>query len=316
MPQKVLVITGPTASGKTKLSIELAKLFDGEIVGADSMQIYRFMDVGTAKPSAEERGGIPHHMIDTVSPFENYSVSRYVEDASQAVDDILSRGKLPIITGGTGLYIESLISGRDFLAFGGGSPERERYAGMYDELGGEEMVARLAVFDKQSAEKLHPNDRKRIVRAFEVYELTGRTISEHNEYTKTLPPKYDAVKIALSYKNRSDLYRRINDRVDIMMATGLEKEVSFLLDMGLNSGHTSMQAIGYKEMTAYFEGKCSLDEAVDIIKTESRRYAKRQLSWLRRYDDIHWIMWDDPPDFEAGVLVSASFLESHGIFRP
>ena len=312
MPQKVLVITGPTASGKTKLGIELAKIYDG----ADSMQIYEHMDIGTAKPTEEEREGIPHHLIGYVSPFENYSVSRYTEDAANVVDDILARNKLPIIVGGTGLYIESLISGRGYLTEGGGSEAREKYSAMYDEVGGDEMLRRLSAFDPVSSEKLHGNDKKRIVRAFEVYELTGKTISSHNEDTKRLPPRYDALKIALSYKNREDLYSRINARVDMMLKAGLLDEVSSLLDMGLDMRYTSMQAIGYKELTSYFEGRCSLEEAVDTIKTESRRYAKRQLSWLRRDSDINWILWDNPPDFESGILDSTNFLGNFGIIKP
>ena len=315
MAPKIVVITGPTASGKTKLSIELARIYGGEIVGADSMQIYKYMDIGTAKPTEEEKRGIPHHMFDFVSPLESYSVSRYAEDASRAVDDIISRGKLPIIVGGTGLYIDALISGTEFLPDGSGET-REKYSAMYDSVGGDEMLKKLSEFDEYSAKKLHSNDKKRIVRAFEVYELTGMTISEHDAMTKTSAPKYDAVKIALSYENRDDLYARINDRVDIMMGLGLEAEVRALYDMGLSDKNTSMQAIGYKEMCEYIAGKCSLSSAVDTIKLRSRRYAKRQLSWLRRYDDVNMIFWGNPPDFDSGIRDSTLFLEKHGIIKP
>ena len=316
MAGKILVITGPTASGKTKLSIALAKLFGGEIVSADSMQIYKYMDIGTAKPDEAEKDGVIHHMMDMVSPFENYSVSRYVDEASKVTDDILSRGKLPIITGGTGLYIDSLISGAGFMPDGRDGGVREKYSRMYDELGGQEMLARLGEFDKKSAEKLHFNDKKRIVRAFEVYHMTGESISDHNERTKAVPPRYDCVKIALSYKNRQSLYDAIDARVDIMVEKGLKSEVEKLLAMGLDRSYTSMQAIGYKEILSYLDGEISFDEAVDIIKMESRRYAKRQLSWLRRQDNVHWILWEDPPNFESGIRDSTQFLENFGIIMP
>ena len=312
MAPKVIVITGPTASGKTALGIALAERLGGEIVGADSMQIYKYMDIGTAKPTEEEKHGIPHHVIDCVSPFESYSVSRYIDDADAAIADILSRGKMPVIVGGTGLYIDSLISGRSFLPDGDGEV-REKYSAEYDALGGEEMLRRLGEFDRESANKLHFNDKKRIVRAFEVYALTGMTISAHNEYTKSIPPKYDAAKIALSFKSRDDLYDRINKRVDGMMEAGLVSEVRSLLNMGLSRKTTAMQAIGYKELCAYLDGDCSLSDAVETIKMESRRYAKRQLSFLRRFSDIHWILWDNPPDFAVGLRDSTDFLENFGI---
>jgi len=315
MAPKVLVITGPTASGKTKLSIELAKLFNGEIVGADSMQIYKYMDIGTAKPTEDEKQGIFHHVVDCISPFDSYSVSRYIEDASVAVSDILSRGKLPVIVGGTGLYIDSLISGRDFLPDGEGDV-REEYSAMYDSLGGDKMLRLLGKFDPQSAEKLHSNDKKRIVRAFEVYKLSGKAISAHNEDTKALPPRYDALKLALSFKNRDVLYDRINRRVDVMVEHGLEDEVRKLFSMGLTSDNTAMQAIGYKEICDYLEGKCTFSDAIEQIKTGSRRYAKRQLSWLRRDDTIKWILWDDVPDFDSGLRDSTEFLQEFGIIKP
>ena len=315
MPNKVVVITGPTASGKTRLGIALAKIYDGEIVSADSMQIYQHMDIGTAKPTEEEKEGIVHHMMDIVSPFENYSVSRFVSDASKVTDDILSRGKLPIIVGGTGLYIESLLAGRTFMSYSDNGI-RQNYSEMYDSLGGEKMLEKLSEFDRYSSEKLHFNDKKRIVRAFEVYAITGKTISQHNAESKTIPPRYDAAKIALTYKNRSDLYSMIDRRVDIMMECGLENEVRSLIDMGLDSRYTSMQAIGYKEMLEYIQGERTLAEVIDIIKMESRRYAKRQLSWLGRYDDLNWIFWDNPPDFDSGLLNSTSFLANMGIIKP
>jgi tRNA dimethylallyltransferase len=315
MPFDVLVITGPTASGKTSLGISLAKQINGEIVSADSMQIYKYMNIGTAKPTQEEMDGIPHHMIDIISPFENYSVSRYVEDASKCIEDIISRGKFPIIVGGTGLYIESLLSGRSF-AFGCGSDTlRRELSEMYDNKGGDAMLARLREFDAISGTHLHPNDKKRIIRAFEVYISTGKTISQHNIETKRLPPRYSSIRLALSFQDRETLYDRINFRVDMMLKEGLISEVQQLLDMGLTENNTSMQAIGYKELTGYINHVYPLENAVDKIKMESRRYAKRQLSWLGRDKELHWIFRDKSPDFEDDASVSTEFLERYGIIQ-
>ena len=313
MPPQVVVLTGPTATGKTKLGVMLAQKLGGEVVGADSMQIYKYMNIGTAKPTAEEMAGIPHHMIDVVSPFENYSVSRYVEDASACVNEILSRGKLPVLVGGTGLYIESLLSGRNFAENGSFSGLRERLSEQYDEFGGAEMLSRLREVDPESAARLHPNDKKRIVRALEVYQATGKTITRHNLETQALPPRYTACKIALTFNSRQNLYDRIDRRVDGMVAAGLESEVQTLLSMGLTAKHTAMQAIGYKEMACKIFANCTLEEAVSAIKTESRRYAKRQLSWLGRDKSLHWIRWEKEPDFAAGLRDSTGFFQKDGI---
>lgn len=314
MPNKVIVIEGPTASGKTALGIEIATAVGGEVVGADSMQIYKYMDIGTAKPTAEEMGGVPHHMIDIVSPFENYSVSRYVTEAAEVIADIHARGKMPVIVGGTGLYVQSLLSGRDFSAGGEDASEiRTELSQMYDSLGGEKMLERLAKFDGESAKKLHFNDKKRIVRAFEVYRLTGSPISEHNEKTKAAPARYDAVRLGIFIENRDILYERINRRVDKMLEKGLVSEVQNLLDMGLDGGCTAMQAIGYKEIVSYLRGDIPLHDAVCAIKQGSRRYAKRQLSWLRRYDDINRIICDGEPDLDFIRRSSTKILENFGI---
>ena len=301
MRPEVLVITGPTATGKTRLAVELAKSTGGEVVGADSMQIYRYMDIGTAKPTPLETGGVPHHMIDVCSPYEDYSVSRYVREAAAVCDGIIARGKLPIITGGTGLYIESLLSGRDFAPKGGGTELREELSRRYDEVGGVEMLRRLAEFDPVSGKKLHFNDKKRIVRAFEVYLSTGKTIAEHDEETRKLPPRYTSVTYALNFADRQRLYDRIDLRVDMMMESGLEREVRGLLDMGLDPKSTAMQAIGYKEIAAAIRGECTMEEAVEAVKRESRRYAKRQLSWLRRDSSVRWIELSNAPDIDRAV---------------
>lgn len=288
MAEKILVVTGPTATGKTALSVELAKKLGGEIVSADSMQIYRGMDIGTAKVTKAEMQNIPHHMIDIADPSEDYSVSRYVEEADAAVRGILSRGRLPIVAGGTNLYIDSLIAGIDFAEKAEDAALRESLNKQYDDMGGEAMLEHLRGFDPERAAKLHPADKRRIVRAVEIYILTGETITRHDEETKKRPKRYDAVKIALTFADRAVLYDRINARVDKMVSDGLFDEVKGLLDSGLSPACTSMQAIGYKEPAAYFRGEMSRDEAIELIKLSSRRYAKRQLTWLRRDTTVLW----------------------------
>ena len=291
---RVLVITGPTATGKTALSIKIAKQIGGEIVSADSMQIYKYMDIGTAKPSIEEMDGVRHHMIDIVPPWEDYSIARYVEDASRCIDDIAKRGKKPILAGGTGLYIDSLLKGRTFLARGD-NELRMQYEAAYDNIGGEAMLDILRGFDAESAARLHCNDKKRIVRALETYETTGKPISRHDAETNALPLRYESIKFALMFSDRAALYKRINKRVDEMISTGLEGEVQALQKMGVTRSNTSMQAIGYKEIYDAINNNSSLDQVADLIKMESRRYAKRQLSWLRRDPDINWIKWENSP---------------------
>jgi len=311
---QVIVITGPTAAGKSTLGALLAKSMNGEVVSADSMQIYRYMDIGTAKPALDERLGVPHHMIDIAPPWEDYSVARYVTEAALCVDGILRRGKLPIIVGGTGLYIESLISGRDFLARGGGEL-RSELEDDYETIGGEAMLARLRKFDPESAAKLHPNDKKRIVRAFEVFRATNTPISQHDIESKAIPPRYDAIKIALTFSDREELYARINRRIDLMLEKGLRDEVSRLLDMGVPPGCTAMQAIGYKEMVDVVLGNYSLDAASDRIKMETRRYAKRQLTWLRRDTSIRWVFMDDDCGEQMALREMSGILEDFYVTR-
>ncbi|MCL2588347.1 MAG: tRNA (adenosine(37)-N6)-dimethylallyltransferase MiaA [Oscillospiraceae bacterium] len=310
---KVLVITGPTAAGKTGLGIALAQAFGGEVVSADSMQVYRGMDIGTAKPMQDEMTGVPHHMIDVADPAEPYSVARYVEEAAACMDDILARGKLPIVVGGTGLYIDSLLLGRTFAQSPAAEGVREALLARYETEGGEALWQELRQIDPATAARLHANDKKRVLRALEVYTLTGQTITAHNEETKRVPPRYEAVKIALTARDRADLYRRIDRRVDGMMAAGLVGEVETLIRSGLSADSTALQAIGYKELARALAGEITQAEAVEMIKQESRRYAKRQLSWLRRDPATRWIEWEGEPDLTAAVQVSTAFCRAEGL---
>jgi len=287
----VIVITGPTATGKTAVGALLAKDLNGEVVSADSMQIYKHMDIGTAKPTKPEMQGVPHHMLDIVPPWEDYSVARYIADAARCVDDIIRRGKTPVLVGGTGLYIDSLLSGREFSARGNPALRRD-IEERYDEIGGEAMLREMGEFDPESAARLHANDKKRIVRAFETYKTSGKPISQHIVETKSLPPRYDSMKFALTFSDRTELYARIDRRVDVMLKKGLFDEVRRLIDMGVPTGCTAMQGIGYKEMAEVITGKCDMSHAADKIKMESRRYAKRQLTWLRRDKEVKWIVTD------------------------
>lgn len=305
MPPKIAVITGPTASGKTALGVALAETLHGEVVSADSMQIYRRMDIGTAKPTPEEMRGVPHHMIDVAEPEENYSVARYVAEASACVDDILARGKLPVVVGGTGLYIDSLVSGRTFADGSSDSALRQELNERYDEIGGEGLLGELRKVDPERAQKLHAADKKRIVRAMEVYILTGKTITQHDAETRARPPRYDAARIALDFTERADLYARIDRRVDAMVEAGLFDEVRALLASGVPGDCTAMQAIGYKEIAAALRGECSRADAVETVKRESCRYAKRQLTWLRRDKGLVWLPRETYPTEEellAAVL--------------
>ena len=313
MPPKILVIVGPTASGKTRLAVELAHEWNGEVVSADSMQVYRGMDIGTAKPTVEEMDGIPHYMIDVADPGEDFSAARYVEMASACVDEILARGKLPIVAGGTGLYIDSLLSGRTFAAFSPDSPLRGELEAELARVGGAAMLAQLAQVDPETAARLHPNDHKRIVRALEVYRSTGRTISEHNRETRALPPRYEALTIGLNFQDRADLWARIDARVDQMAADGLEREVRELLSSGLSPRCTAMQAIGYKEFVAAVEGDMTWREAEELVKLRSRQYAKRQLTWFRRNPAVHWLLWEKNPNFGNARQRSTELLEEFGL---
>lgn len=312
MPPKVVVITGPTATGKTALSIALAQRLGGEIVNADSMQIYRRMDIGTAKPTMAERQGVVHHMLDVADPEENFSVARYVEMAVPCIDHILARGRLPIITGGTGLYIDSLLSGRTFAPFPS-SGWRERLQQQAQAEGIQPLLDQLAKVDPEAAARLHPKDEKRIIRALEVWHETGKTITQHNLETQAIPPRYHACRIALNFADRSDLWRRIDKRVDEMAKQGLADEVRALLDSGIDPGCTAMQAIGYKELISALRGERTMEDAFEEIKLRSRQYAKRQVTWFRRNQSIHWYLWGAEPDFSAALQFATEKLTESGI---
>jgi len=313
MPPKLIVITGPTAAGKTRLGILLAQKLDGEIISADSMQIYRKLNIGTAKPTQAEMENIPHRMIDITDPTVPYSVARYVTEAAACTDDILKRDKQAILVGGTGLYIDSLLAGRHFAESPEDTDLREALSARYDQEGGDALWEALRKVDPESAARLHPNDKKRVLRALEVYTLTGQTITAHNLETQTIPPRYEALKIAITARDRADLYARIDSRVDAMLEAGLITEVTQLLEAGLSPASTAMQAIGYKEMIQAITGRISIVEAVERIKQESRRYAKRQLSWLRRDPNVRWIEWEGEPDFENALQISTEFCRETGI---
>lgn len=300
---KIVVIVGPTATGKTKLAVTLGKLLDGEVISADSMQLYRGMDIGTAKVTAEEMEGVVHHMVDVAEPEEEFSAARFVEMADPILADILGRGKTAVVAGGTGLYVDSLIAGRTFAPYPA-TGKREALEQEADRLGMEVMLERLRQVDPDSGERLHPADRKRILRALEVYAETGKTITQHNRETQLQPAKYHPVWLGLDFADRADLYRRIDRRVDLMIQQGLLEEIQRLLDRGVPKTCTAMQAIGYKEFFPVLAGTESLETAVERVKRESRRYAKRQKTWFRRNPNIHWILQQDPPDF-SGVLEEA-----------
>ena len=312
MADKIIVIAGPTASGKTRLGIELAKVCGGEIVSADSMQVYRRMDIGTAKADEKERAQAVHHMLDVAEPWESYSVARYVEEAGKCCDEIISRGKTPILVGGTGLYIDSLVSGRDFADNQEDMALRRELEEEFDRLGAEAMLNILAGFDPQRAEKLRHGDKRRIIRAIEIYRLTGKTATEHDEESRLRPPRYEAARIVLNYKDRAMLYARIDKRVLMMNELGLFDEVESLLSSGLSPDCTAMQAIGYKEAVLAVRGEISRGEAIAMIQQNSRRYAKRQLTWFKRWECAHWIEWESAPDFEAARQSSTEFLIGRG----
>lgn len=294
---KVVSIVGPTASGKTKLAVKLAKKFNGEIVSADSMQIYKGMQIATAKPTFDETEGVKHHLIDFVSPDETYSVAMFVKDASKCIADIYSRGKLPFIVGGTGLYVDSLLNNITFSEEQRDEKLSLELRKIYEEQGIDTLLKMLSEFDIDSANRLKAErNPKRIIRAIEFYKTTGITITEQNEKSKLVKSPYSPVKIGINYKDRAKLYERINKRVDLMLENGLVNEAKDVLSSKLS--FTSIKAIGYKELLPYFNVEKTLDECVEKLKMETRRYAKRQITWFKRDLDINWLYADKYNSFE------------------
>lgn len=288
----LLIIVGPTAIGKTKLSIEAALALKGEIVSADSMQIYKYMDIGTAKPSIDERRKVLHHMIDIVDPDSDYSVALYQKDALEAINKIHEKGKIPILTGGTGLYINSIRYSMDFSPAAVDREYRNELNNIYKERGSQYVYDMLRKVDSETAARLHPNDKKRVIRALEIYKLTGRTMADHRQDFKNKERPYRFVIIGLNM-DRKKLYNRIDTRVDSMIEAGLVKEVEGLLNRGYKKELTSMQGLGYKQIINYLEGNYTLDTAIEEIKKLTRRYAKRQLTWFRQTEGIDWINLDE-----------------------
>lgn len=308
MKIKAIFIVGPTASGKTALSIEIAKRFGGEIISADSMQIYKGIHIASAAPDAQEMSGIPHHLLEFLDTDCQFSVADYVKKARECIKDVHSRGKLPIIVGGTGLYVSALLDNTHFTEKKTDFVLREKVEKEFDEAGAEKMLERLREIDPKTASRLHLNDRRRIVRAFEVYYSTGLTITEQNENSHLEESFIEPLVLGITYENRELLYERINKRVDIMVSMGLLEEAKNSFETKKGSG--GFQAIGHKELYPYFEGEIDLDEALETLKMQTRRYAKRQLTWFRRDERINWIFADvsNNPTLE-GINLSEKFLK-------
>ena len=313
MAPKIVCVVGPTACGKTTLGVLLAKQFHGEVVSADSMQIYRGMTIGTAAPTEKEMDGVPHHMVAVADPAEQWSAARYAETAIPIIDDILARGKLPVLVGGTGLWLDAVVKGHGFAGGHAGGEVRKTLQKRLEAEGIEPLLEELRQVDPETAKRLHPADEKRILRALEVYLETGKTISAHNAETKDLPPRYDAIWIGLRFADREDMKALIDRRVDKMAEEGLVEEVRALLESGLPRNATALQAIGYKEFLGVLEGTATEAEALVEVKLRSRQYAKRQLTWLRRNPAIHWIEWEKERDFAKALQISTKILTAEGV---
>jgi len=296
--EPLVILTGPTAVGKTKLSIELAKQINGEIISADSMQVYRRMNIGTAKITETEKEGIPHHLIDILEPWEDFNVVAFQSYAKQAIQEIRERGKIPIVTGGTGFYIQALLYGVNFTENESNAELRSRLEAESEKDAGISLYQYLMQIDPSAAEAIHPNNRKRVIRAVEFYELTGQRISEHNEEQRQNESVYNSAYFVLTM-NREELYRRIDFRVDQMLREGLVSEVEALLAEGCKADMISMQGLGYKEIIRYLNNELSLEEAVYILKRDTRHFAKRQLTWFRREREVIWL---DKDKSESAML--------------
>lgn len=288
MKKPIVVLTGPTAVGKTELSIQLAKVIGGEIISADSMQVYKYMDVGSAKITPEEMDGVRHYLVDELEPFDEFHVVKFQEYAQKYLNEIYVHGKIPIIAGGTGFYIQALLNDIDFTEQESDSAYRKELEALAEEHGNQYLHDRLKEVDPESAEAIHPNNRKRVIRALEFYQETGRKISEHNAKEQMRTSPYNFAYFVLN-DERSHLYKRIDARVDKMIEDGLEAEVRRLKEMGCTKDMVAMQGIGYKEMLSYLDGSYSLEEAVYIIKRETRHFAKRQITWFKRERDVIWL---------------------------
>lgn len=305
----VLAVVGPTASGKTALGVELAKKYGGEVVSADSMQIYKGMDIASAKPTTEEMQGIPHHLIDFLDRSVKFSAADYVKLANDCISDILSRGRLPVVVGGTGLYIDSLLENVKFSEGGSDDDYRAQLYAFAENEGNEALHRRLADIDPEAAEAIHPNNVVRVVRALEVCHVTGRLFSELKAESRLEESPYDSLIIGLNYRDRQTLYDRINRRVDIMVENGLIDEARGLWQE--SEMKTAANAIGFKELVPYFENRQPLDECIDQIKRETRRYAKRQLTWFRKNDRIQWIFLDEINKKEEISEISEKYIENY-----
>jgi len=294
---KLITVVGPTASGKTRLGVELAKRYGGEVISADSMQIYKGMQIATAKPTVEEMQGIPHHLMDFLEPNQTYSVAMFVDDAKKCIEDISSRGKIPVIVGGTGLYVDSLLNNISFHESQRDTGLSEKLRELYYTEGVDYLLDMLRKFDGESAERLETEKNpKRIIRAIEFYKTTGITITEQNKNSKNEESPYSAIKLGLNFEDRQKLYDRINKRVDLMVEAGLVSEAKRVFNSELS--FTSVKAIGYKELFPYLKGELPLEECIEKLKQETRRYAKRQITWFKRDKEINWLYPDKADSFE------------------
>ena len=313
MAPKIVCVVGPTACGKTTLGVLLAKKYGGEVVSADSMQIYKGMAIGTAAPTRAEMDGVPHHMIAVADPAEQWSAARYAQEAVPITDGILARGKQTILVGGAGLWIAAVVKGHGFAAGGAGGAVRRELEARRAAEGLGPLLAELRQVGPAAAERIHPADGKRILRALEVYRETGKTITAHNEETKALPPRYGPVWIGLQFADREDMKALIDQRVDRMAEAGLLEEVRALVARGLPRKAAALQAIGYKEFLGVLEGTSTEAEALAEVKLRSRQYAKRQLTWLRRNPDIHWIFWEKERNFAYALQIATEILTREGL---
>ena len=311
----LIILTGPTAVGKTELSLKLAKAVQGEIISADSMQVYKHMDIGSAKIMPEEMDGVPHHLIDVIEPDEEFHVVKFQQMAKEAMAGIYERGNIPIVTGGTGFYIQALVKDIDFSETGEDAAYRQELEQFVKEQGAEALHQRLAGVDPVSAEEIHANNVKRVIRALEYYHFTGEPISAHNEEQRKKESPYQYVCFVLN-RDRSKLYSRIDSRVDKMLEQGLLEEVRKLADRGYTRDMVSMQGLGYKELLSYLAGDMTYEEAVYVLKRDTRHFAKRQLTWFKREEEVVWVNVDDGRSKEQILADMLTVCREKGIYMP